>query len=287
MRKKINNFTGNVPTWLSLADLKIDYYTQFIKAWIPFNAWYTIVYASDTLHNDRLIIDNIKDTPNPFRDRIINLLRGDDNISREFRHFIGLLHSELEAHSVPNHDCKITFTSINIARNTTTQSTDRHRSLHYKVEYNITAPRTVKRLKCEIFDASKAMLNIYFDEFYDWSIEDLLKSQNYIALSNERREKLRLCFEEVNPYKPINIVLKPNIQRSTGKYLKPPRCTVIDADKHIYFIDDVEKISKVIIEALYLLRCALFHGELNPTETNQVIYEKAYQILKTLIQELK
>lgn len=288
MRKKVNNFSGNIPTWLDLAELKIDYYTQFIKSWIPFNAWYTISYHSETLHNDRLIIDTIKNTSNPFRDRLINLIRGQDNESKDFRYMIAQLYLQLEAHSIPNHDYRINFSSINISRNSQTQASDNHRNLHYKVDFNISAPKTTKRLKCEIFDGSRAMRNIYLDEFHDWSMDELLNSPKYMALSPERREKLRLCYEEINPFKPVNVVLKPIVDRRSGKYSKPSsRCIVIDADNHIYFIEDPETISKVIIEILYLLRCALFHGEINPTLTNQVVYEKAFNILKVLIQELK
>lgn len=285
MRKKVNNFSGNVPTWLQLADLKIDYYTQFVKAWIPFNAWYTVSYHSDTLDTDRKILDEIKNKTNPLRDRIINLIIGSDNISREFRHLIGQLHGELEGHSIPNHDSKISFASIIICKNPNTSSNNTYRGLHYKVNFNVTAPKTTKRLKCEIIKASGAMQNIFLEEFYDWSMSDLLNHSSYKALSTEQKEKLRLCFEEVNPNKPTNIIVKPQV-KSSG-YSKPPNSITIDSEKNLYFVDDVELVSKVIIEALYQLRCALFHGEINPTDTNQIIYEKAYNILKTLIQELK
>jgi hypothetical protein len=287
MRKRVNNFTGNVHTWLMLAELKIDYYTQFIKAWLPFNAWYVINYHSDTLNNDRMIIDEIKKVSNPFRDRIINLLIGNDSKSNDFRHCIGQLHFELEAHSIPNQDSRISFQSITIFKNTKTQSIHQFRKLHYKVTYDTKLPKSVKRLKCEIFDSSKSMINIYLDEFNDWSKEDLFDSSNYQLLSEERKEQLRLGFEEVNPFKPVNIIVKPLVHKSTGIYSKPSKCLIIDQDKNLYLIDDIELVAKAIIEILYRLRCALFHGELNPTETNQVIYERAYQILKILIQELK
>ena len=285
MRKKVNNFSGNVPTWLAIADLNIDYYTQFIKSWIPFNAWYTVSYFSETLDSDRKIIDKIKETSNPYRDRIINLLRGDDNTSSQFRYFVSQLHIELEGHSIPNHEKRISFSSINIKRNTKTQHTHSYRSFSYKVDFNPSAPKTTKRLKCEILN-KKTFSNVYLDDFYDYSIDDLIKSEKYIALSPESREQLRLCYEEINPYKPENIVIKPN-RNKKGVYIKPTRCTIMDEGSNIYFDENHELVSKVIIETLYLLRCVLFHGEINPTETNQSIYEQAYQIQKILIQELK
>ena len=221
MRKKVNNFSGNVPTWLAIADLNIDYYTQFIKSWIPFNAWYTVSYFSETLDSDRKIIDKIKETSNPYRDRIINLLRGDDNTSSQFRYFVSQLHIELEGHSIPNHEQRISFSSINIKRNTKTQHTHSYRSFSYKVDFNPSAPKTTKRLKCEILN-KKTFSNVYLDDFYDYSIDDLIKSEKYIALSPESREQLRLCYEEINPYKPENIVIKPNPTRKCFFWLDEP-----------------------------------------------------------------
>jgi len=288
MTGKVNNFSDNVPRWLSIAELKIDYYTQFIKSWIPFNAWYMVSYYDETLNrkSDRDIIDHIKNNSNPFRDRIINLLNGDDNVANQFKFYLGQLHLELEGHTIPDNDNKLTFTSINISRNNNPTYSIPFRNLVYKVTYNITAPHGTNRVKCEIFNARRGNASIYIDEFLDWSINDFLNSPNYIALLPEKKEKLRLCFEEVNPRKPENIVVKPTRDRNNN-FQKPNRCIVIDSDTNVYFSDDVQLVSKVVIEMLYRLRCVLFHGEINPTETNQGIYVQAYNIQKILIQELR
>jgi hypothetical protein len=42
------------------------------------------------------------------------------------------------------------------------------------------------------------------------SLADLLNSPKYKLLGEERREKLRLCFEMVNPFKPVNILVIPD-----------------------------------------------------------------------------
>lgn len=284
----INNFSDNVPRWLSIAELKIDYYTQFIKSWIPFNAWYMVSYYDETLNRktDRDIIDYIKNNSNPFRARIINLLNGNDNVSNQFKFFLGQLHLQLEGHTVPNDDNKLTFTAINITRNSNTNHSIPFRNLIYKTTYNVTAPRGTNRIKCEIFDTRRGNTNIYLDEFSDWSMNEFLNRPNYITLATERKEKLRLCFEEINPKKPENIIVKP-VRDRLDNFQAPSRSITIDKDTNVYFIDDVQLVSKVIIEMLYKLRCILFHGEINPTETNQGIYEHAYNIQKILIQELR
>ena len=284
----INNFSDNVPRWLSIAELKIDYYTQFIKSWIPFNAWYMVSYYDETLNRktDRDIIDYIKNNSNPFRARIINLLNGNDNVSNQFKFFLGQLHLQLEGHTVPDDDNKLTFTAINITRNSNTNHSIPFRNLIYKTTYNLTAPRGTNRIKCEIFDTRRGNTNIYLDEFSDWSMNEFLNRPNYITLATERKEKLRLCFEEINPKKPENIIVK-TVRDRLDNFQAPSRSITIDKDTNVYFIDDVQLVSKVIIEMLYKLRCILFHGEINPTETNQGIYEHAYNIQKILIQELR
>lgn len=288
MAGKVNNFSDNVPRWLSIAELKIDYYTQFIKSWIPFNAWYMVSFYDESMNrkSDRNIIDHIKNNSNPFRDRIINLLSGDDNLANQFKFYLGQLHLQLEGHTIPDNDNKLSFSSLNISRNITPSHSIPFRNLVYKTTYNITAPRGTNRVKCEIFDSKRGNSSIYFEEFLDWSINDFLNSPNYIALVPERKEKLRLCFEEINPKKPENIVVKPTRDR-INNFQTPNRCIVIDNDTNVYFNEDVQLVSKVIIEMLYRLRCVLFHGEINPTETNQGIYEQAYNIQKILIQELR
>lgn len=288
MANRVNNFSDNVPRWLSLAELKIDYYTQFIKSWIPFNAWYMVSYYDETNNrkSDRDIIDHIKNNSNPFRDRIINLLNGYDNDSNQFKFYLGQLHLQLEGHTIPDNENKLSFSSINISKNTNTSQPINFRNLIYKTTYNTNVSRGTNRVKCEIFDSRRGNTNIYLDEMLDWSMNEFLNRASYISLPYERKEKLRLSFEEVNPRKPENIIVRPTRDKNNN-YQKPSRCVIIDKDAHIYFVDDSVLVSKVIIEMLYRLRCVLFHGEINPTETNQGIYEYAYNIQKLLIKELR
>ena len=46
----------NIKQWLEQSD--VDYFTHFVKAWIPFNAWYR--HAYDTLRTEREILDEVK-----------------------------------------------------------------------------------------------------------------------------------------------------------------------------------------------------------------------------------
>jgi hypothetical protein len=50
------NNTANIKQWLEKSE--VDYFTQFVKAWIPFNAWYRREY--DTLEKERDVPNEIK-----------------------------------------------------------------------------------------------------------------------------------------------------------------------------------------------------------------------------------
>ena len=63
--------------WIDTIDIKIDYYSAFMKAWIAFNAWYN--YSGEIEgRNDKEHIDAIAQTSNRFREYIVNLL---ENVS--------------------------------------------------------------------------------------------------------------------------------------------------------------------------------------------------------------
>src|SRR5205807_8557651 len=84
---------ANVNQWLEKSE--IDYFTHFVKAWIPFNAWYRQSY--DTLKGEREILDQVKSDGNRVRSRFIAKLEGADPESEEIRNHIAALHRRLGA----------------------------------------------------------------------------------------------------------------------------------------------------------------------------------------------
>lgn len=52
------------------------------------------------------------------------------------------------------------------------------------------------------------------------------------------------------------------------------------------FVDDNNKISRGIVEILYLLRCSLMHGELSPDNNAKLVYQYAYEILRMILKKL-
>ena len=51
----------------------------------------------------------------------------------------------------------------------------------------------------------------------------------------------------------------------------------------VHFIDDAEKNFSALIDVLYGLRNALFHGSITPNQTHNQIYKPAYLIAMRLV----
>lgn len=100
-------FTGHKEEWKALAD--IDYFGAFVKAYIPFNAWMSISYA--TLKTDREKINEIKRNSNTFRNKICALLNANNQDGSQFRGLLGELHDLLENNQIYNQDKRTTFTN--------------------------------------------------------------------------------------------------------------------------------------------------------------------------------
>jgi len=258
----------HIDNWITRAEP--DYYTMFIKAWIPFNAWYFTEYSTK---KDSVALKEIKNTKNKIRNRIEALLTNDDNISKTFRFNLSQLHIELDARRIMNYGTIVSFRSIILEDYTPLPATDTDRKGNvYKA-----IPDKSKGYKAIILDKSgKTLLDRTFNPY---NFDSLITDTQYVALGDSKiQEKVRLCFAKINPESPISIISNSNVK---SEYI------LLDSDLKVKMISDTELIAKSLIQTLYTLRCLLFHGELDPSETNQPIYENAFHILKILIKELK
>jgi len=275
-----------ISNWIDKA--QPDYYTMFIKAWIPYNAWYMRNFYDESgtpkCVNDKQIINYIKSNNNTYKDRIISLLRGNNDDSRYFKSCLSNLHSELEAHATPNNDERIAFTSICITDNSKTETTIPTSKYSYKGRKDITRPKTSPRWIFEII-SSRNMTTINSIELYNCSLTELKTDSIYLGISNEQKKYVEKCLNDINPKRTINIVVAP--RKRKDKLSAPSGSITIDESKHLYFIDNYDDVSKAIIQIIYELRCKLFHGEIDPIEAFSGIYEYAFCIQKLLIKELK
>jgi len=263
-----NPYIDNADRWLAIAEA--DYLTLYVKAWIPFNAWYRNSYP--TIKTDRETINTIKSNSNLFRDKLHSLLRGRDNVSFEFKQKIAQLYHTLEATYIPNADNRISFEQIVIEMNPDLIKVNQHRGWNFKVEliYNNAA---LTSYNINILVTAKNGTTKYSHSQNKYDLTNLTNHIDTVSvLNNHQKDILKQTYLFINPKKTTNLITNSKDGLVAGD---------------IKLVNDVDKISKGVIEILYKLRCILFHGELNPSKENQKAYEPAFYILKTLVTSLK
>ena len=260
-----------------------DYYTMFVKSWIPFNAWSMDSFYDESIprKTDRHIIDFIKENPNKFRNKIINLL-GHNGVEADlfFSHLEGL-DRELESHTLENRGERVSFSNIRLSSNPISVKNIEYGVYKYKCE-RITGQ--TPSWKCQIMKKSDSSTICQFS-LPRWNLNDFNNNSDFLALTSETQKyQLERCFKCIDP-RPVAKVVLPVISKK-GKEIAPPKCIVICESRKRFFTDDKVLISKALIEILYSLRCMMFHGSLDPTEANQGVYEHALYIMNILIKEL-
>ena len=276
---------SHIGNWIDRAEP--DFYMMFIKAWIPFNAWYMTNYYDEATNRmtDRAIINHIKSNDNTFIRRIKSLLRGNDSVSLEFKHTLGKMELELMAHAVPNEHDRLSFANVCITSNSSHTYQESKGHYLFKAQFNPTQPRSALRCRLEILKASSGN-NVALVELNNCLLSELETNPDFINVQREEwKEILRNCLNEISPKKKENILAPIKIKN--GVLSIPSGAIEINKEHNLYFCGNVENIAKAIVEILYNLRCLLLHGEIDPTIANSRIYEHAYGILRTLIKELR
>ncbi len=262
-----------------------DFYTLFIKAWIPYNSWYMHNYADEDANrtSDRDIIEYIKSNPNAYKNKISALLQGSGDESDEFKQLICKLHYSLESNPIPDFDNKISFYAICIRGNSKRQETIQEKTFSVKGIVDLNLPKKDARWVFEIID-NKSMATISRIALHKCSTKELHNNADYISLEVKYKSSVERCLNEINPDKKESVIVQA--VRRGSKYSQPANSIVISNNDNLYFIDNVDDVSRAIIHILYELRCKLFHGEIEPTTSNSGIYEQAFYIQRMLIKAL-
>lgn len=259
-----NYYVENAEAWKALSN--IDYFTYFVKAWIPFNAWYRNSYTA--LESDADIMQQIKTQPNSFKNRIISLLKNTDSDSIVFKENLSRLHYQLERNPIYNRGVRISFENIVVEENPVTTETRAYRGFSYNVEIDAGNKR---KFTSTIIDIKSVIrLDISQNNGYNW--DEIANHSQYKALPPECKRILKACYEEVNPRKAVSLLAPdPRDSIKIGNY---------------NFVNDLELIAKAVITAIYTLRNSLFHGQLVPDRNTQLVYEPAYHMLRMLVLSL-
>jgi len=269
---------SNIKDWIGRSEP--DYYMMFVKAWIPFNAWYmTNLYSEDDNRtSDRDIIYHIMTKGNQFRDRLLTLLGGTDEESLLFKEEIAKLSIALDKYPLPNAENQLSFSRVSIENNPNARKTGKKTTgkLTCISRFDEKLPRTEARWILEVLKTAGPQ-TLQIIKLHKCSDSELAQIPYYKAADDNLKQALRFCLNEINP--------------DMHSSVKHPKCyaTKIPSDSivmshshHVYFINNTEYIARAVIRILYELRCKLFHGEIGPVNDYQKIYEHAFNIQRTL-----
>lgn len=260
----------NLRRWRDAAE--IDWFSQFIKAWIPFNAWMTDTFGDLA---DRELLDKVKDGRNVVYNRVVPMLsrrlpqardtqagwQDDSADAQDFRLQIAELHRRLQSCVVECRRGRVSFETVDIGANghKDEQRTRRNRQLRVRRDHPNKGEITLE-ITASTSSAAFALILAQYDRRL---LED---EPTFQALRDEHRSTLLDMFETVAPRRIITV-------------LAPHGETDVLTFGTVGFINDPAKVFSAMVDVIYNLRNALFHGSITPNETHNAIYEPAYHIV--------
>ncbi len=276
-------YTENEERWKQLSD--IDWFTNFVKVWIAFNAWYKNHYPD--LKTDREILEEIKRTSS-IKSKFNSFLNGNGEKHTYFRDQLGFLHYKLQNKEIKHKGIRLSFEEyVNIDRKSKRLNPPYERfNIIYDISRNSvnTEEHYVKFDKIQIKrKTGDDILNLTNIEIYYGNVNEyqnkvkffVQQDKRFSVLSNPQKETIiHIMNTELNPFKIINFLQMSN------EDIKNENFYVFGNFK---FIKKADLIFSAVIDILYSLRNVLFHGEIIPDKETNEVYEPAYKILKMLI----
>jgi len=266
-----------------------DYYMLFVKAFIPYNAWYMMnFYDEDEKRtNDRSIIDFMKSAKpgeNRYKDRTVTLLKGNTAEAEDFKRHLACLHFELRKHPIPNAEEAISFKQVYIS----SKKAEDYEPITigeytYSCKHDETRPKKTPRWILEVINTDSQSTE-YMVELFKPSLSELVKNDDFIALpTDSMKEGLKDALNEMSPNKTDNLVVA---ELHSANETVPTGSFVMGDNERVCLVNNTELIAKAVIQILYDLRCKLFHGEIAPTSDYKGIYKHAFFVQSMLIKNL-
>ena len=248
--------------WLDLSD--IDYLGHFVRAWLAFNAWYRGAY---THTQDRQIVDEIKWQPNAVRNGVLPLLTAQTADGADFRANVGLLHERLEGHRLEvgkaGNRAQITFRNVFIKTQQVAVRRDRFSGMIFEVRPGAQGGSVESEV------TARGGQRRFFLQQHRYDLPQLEGNVDFLrALNANQQGRLRGLYIAYSPRVFGDLTNLPgNGARQIGVGAVNMNCAP-------------EDLFAGVIENVYQMRCALFHGELVPTKEATGCYEPAYRIVR-------
>ncbi len=264
---------SNYKDWIDAIEIKVDYFSAFMKAWIAFNAWYESGEISAPGNRDKDYIESIANHTNRFKSYITNLLIADNSEGKTYRDSIANLHGALLSAPITTQAYigvrqAVSFSEVSI-KNPNASKIEDYYSYHYE------CIRANGKIKTTISVKTTGQARFSFEQD-EHNIEVLKAQSDFKALSQTQQEKCLACYAELRPYI-VESVLAPESNPQENSFMMGSYS----------FVNDTNSISRAIVLVLYLLRCCLAHGDISPDESTNRVYRYAYEVLLAPLKKLK
>ena len=258
-----NTFIDNRERWLLLSE--VDYLGQFVKAWLAFNAWYRSAYTET---QDRKIINEFKCQPNPVLSKLRPLLNnGSSEEAEQFRSEIGLLHHRLQNYEIHNgkgdQKDRITLENIYLRDNPACRKVQSHQGYEFIVDRVANG-----QMRVEVKNRQGVVIINHPHARHSFAEIEAIPAFTNLSINLQGHLRGIYHLDDVRPKCVMNLTTGAEPAIKCGSY--DFRCTP-------------ESLFAGVVEAVYLMRCTLFHGELNPTKDSNACYEPAYQIVRRFL----
>lgn len=254
----------------------IDWFSHFIKAWIPFNAWMTNTYGD---LRDSELLDRVKAGSNVVFNRIVPIMskqlrlasdtqggwQDESSDAKEFRSQIDELHRLLQSCVVEGRRGRVSFETVDIGANLNRDEQMRKWNRDFRVRRDHPSRGEVT-LELSA-TASRPAYSLTLPEHNRRQLED---TPSFQALELRQQAEFRPMFENVAPRKVMSV-------------LAPHGATDALVFGTTTFINDPNKVFSALADVIYSLRNALFHGSITPNEQHNEIYEPAYHIVMRFV----
>lgn len=253
----------NLKRWRESAE--IDWFSHFIKAWIPFNAWLTDTYGDIS---DRELLDKVKSGNNVVFNRIVPMLDPNQDNSQdaqEFRLQVAELHRLLQSCVVEGRRGRVSFETVDIGFNNHTKEQDVAWKRTFIVERDVPAKGNVT-----LSVSATASTSTFTLTQVEHNRRELEDDPSFQKLEAGHRTRLLSMHDSVAPRIVRSVLAEPGAKVSL-KY------------GNTAFVSDAPKVFSALVDIIYSLRNALFHGSITPNEQHNEIYEPAYHIVMRLV----
>lgn len=261
---------SNYKDWIDAVDIKVDYFSAFMKAWIAFNSWYESGEIHVSKKTDKEYIEHLANNTNRFKSYINSLLNANNTEGKTYRDSVANLHESLLNAAITTQEYigmqqSVSFSEVAIKNTNTIHKFDYYKN-HYeckRVGGTIVTTVSIKTSGSVVFTFSQS----------EYNIEELKDQVAFQRLKDNQKEQCITCYKELRPYK-IESVLSAIEDNSfqMGTY---------------NFVNDINSISRAIVLVLYLLRCCLAHGDVSPDDSANRVYRYAYEVLVAPLKKLR